>query len=371
MRAAAWYFYPVRLVFKYDWDEWQEGQKFCARHTPCTWREDVRVVYKPLAAFSAKCLGAALLAHLISFALPLVMLLAWVLYLVAALGFLAVIYFAVFAIRTYRILRKSWRQVGRPATYKLVLDEDGVLFETARPSDNFRWPALTRYHETERLHILCYEKSILGIPKRALHDVSQEIKFWRTVRHLLPEGAVPPRPPKVCLGRRPTAPPVKLVPVRSFNGIGTALRSWKHFADGTAEAILWVCFLYLPLFPVKKYRVRVLSQPDREPRFSLRQLIVGLLSPHSGVHDAYEMIAGCPLEASEILNTYLYTYLWMPLLLALPLGLTFFVGKGMSWLFVDGSAIQTVTVGLLIHAWIGFCLFMLARELHRSRGGQK
>src|SRR5436190_1460781 len=49
------------------------------------------------------------------------------------------------------------------------------------------------------------------------------------------------------------------VTVGTINGIGTGFRSWSHNPDGTSEAIVWFCVLYLPIFPITQYKLFILS----------------------------------------------------------------------------------------------------------------
>lgn len=156
-----------------------------------------------------------------------------------------------------------------------------------------------------------------------------------------------------------------------INGIGTALLSWAHHQDGTADATAWFTFLYLPIMPLKKYKVHLPDSPDNEPKISLGQLAHGL-SPYKRLTTALAFIAESPLDAKQVLRTYLYAYLLLPLQLLLPVaaisyGFQFYRTHGGD----EGSANATLVVGVLLLIWLGYVLAVLARLLHRTRGGVK
>ena len=85
-----------------------------------------------------------------------------------------------------------------------------------------------------------------------------------------------------------------------ISGIGVTLLGVSNKQpDGTATATWWFTFLYLPVLPVRRVRVRFL--------------------PHKGSGISFEEISDEDRIASEILKTYLYGWILIPLLIFWPL----------------------------------------------------
>ena len=103
----------------------------------------------------------------------------------------------------------------------------------------------------------------------------------------------------------------------TFNGIGTSLRGWKHLADGTAFATSWFVFVYLPILPLRRFHVRVLSDFAHEP-FVPAPAEGGWIQGGFSWSDPVEVLARLPLSWSEIGWTYWRAYLLVPLLCAWP-----------------------------------------------------
>lgn len=84
-----------------------------------------------------------------------------------------------------------------------------------------------------------------------------------------------------------------------INGIGTTfLGVSEQDENGIAAATAWFTFIYLPIFPISRMRVRFL--------------------PHKGSGFAYELISKDKLVFKEILITYLYGWILYPLVIAFP-----------------------------------------------------
>jgi hypothetical protein len=85
-----------------------------------------------------------------------------------------------------------------------------------------------------------------------------------------------------------------------INGIGTTLLSVsKMDCDGNATATVWFTFLFLPIFPIRRYQVQFL--------------------PHQGSGFSYRILSEERLQFQEILKTYLYGWLVAPTLILGPL----------------------------------------------------
>lgn len=152
----------------------------------------------------------------------------------------------------------------------------------------------------------------------------------------------------------------------TFNGMGTRLLGWRHHEDGTATATVWFTLLYLPLFPMGRWRLMSPTKDDFEPSFSLRQLLAGLLLSKS-VTTEYQFVEWLKISGQEVLFKYAYAYLWVPFKIFLPL-----------WLLIhftptsdknDGSMTSALIFGPLSMLWMGYVLVVLTRLLHQTRGG--
>ncbi|HWS88359.1 MAG TPA: hypothetical protein VN282_15415 [Pyrinomonadaceae bacterium] len=154
--------------------------------------------------------------------------------------------------------------------------------------------------------------------------------------------------------------------LKSFNGIGTRLLGWKHREDGTATATVWFTFLFLPLLPLSRYALLSPGAEDFEPAVSLGQAAQGLGQSMTLTTD-YRFIERLPLSGEEVFGTYLHAYVWLPLKIFAPLAVLIAVMK----LFYDRDSSNTAAVifMLLLCAWLGYALFVLATQLRRSRGG--
>lgn len=158
-----------------------------------------------------------------------------------------------------------------------------------------------------------------------------------------------------------------LRPMRSINGFGTVYYGWRHAADGTATATRWIALSWLPIFPLGRDHLRLLTAP-RQPSpltGSLGGLLVGQVIP-------YDLLARTPWRTEEVLRTLAAAYLGLPLLLAGPLALLAALGKALQ---AAGVAVRpgapaftalAVGVGLtLLHA-----LYQILRVIRRARGWQ-
>jgi len=153
--------------------------------------------------------------------------------------------------------------------------------------------------------------------------------------------------------------------VSCFNGIGTRLLGWKHHPDGTATATTWFTILYAPIFPGSRYRL-VSPSVDEEPKISAGQIAQAFL-PIKRLYTEYEFIEAMPLSGQEVLRTYLFAYIWLPIILFMPLAAIFYLQPKHDP--NDGSTMGGVIAISLMCVWFGYALFVMATLLHRTRGG--
>ena len=154
--------------------------------------------------------------------------------------------------------------------------------------------------------------------------------------------------------------------VYCLNGIGTRLLGWRHNPDGTATATTWFTFLYAPIFPGSRYRLAFPNSVDLEPKISAGQILQAFL-PIKRLHAEYEFIEQLPLSGKEVLRTYLFAYLWLPIILFVPLAVILFLLPKHDP--NDGSTMGGLIAISLMLVWLGYVLFVLSTLLHRTRGG--
>lgn len=152
----------------------------------------------------------------------------------------------------------------------------------------------------------------------------------------------------------------------SFNGIGTRLLGWKHHEDGTATATVWFTFLFLPLLPLSRYALLSPGAEDFEPAVSVGQAAQGL-GQSMTLANCYRFIERLPLSGGEVFGTYLFAYVWLPLMIFAPLALLWFATSFIN--LRDASNTTVVIFGALLCVWMGYAMFVLATLLRRSRGG--
>ena len=151
--------------------------------------------------------------------------------------------------------------------------------------------------------------------------------------------------------------------LRSINGIGTSLRGWSHRPDGTAFATEWFVLVYLPILPLRRFHVRVLTDFANEP-FVPAPAEGGWIQGGFSWSDPVEVLARLPLSWPEIGWTYWRAYALVPLLCVWPillsrLGTELYrrsVGDPLAhppqaWVFASGAvALVNLLVVLLVAA---------------------
>ncbi len=155
--------------------------------------------------------------------------------------------------------------------------------------------------------------------------------------------------------------------MRSINGFGTVYYGWRHAADGTATATRWVALSWLPVWPLGRDHLRVLTDFRQPPPLtrSWGGLAVGQVTE-------YFLLARTPLVASEVLRTLAAAYLGLPLLVVGPLALLVILGKVLPHLGIPvrpgTPALTGLTLGVgltILHA-----LYQVLRVIRRAKGWQ-
>ena len=109
----------------------------------------------------------------------------------------------------------------------------------------------------------------------------------------------------------------------THNGIGTMFYGWKHAANGESTATQWATIFYVPVLALGRYRLRVLTDFEREKFVSSGAEALAALGGNIVRTDNLEILERLPFDVKEMASTYLKTYLVLPLLMSWP----FFVLK--------------------------------------------
>ena len=49
--------------------------------------------------------------------------------------------------------------------------------------------------------------------------------------------------------------PCEVPSLYTFNGIGTRVIGWNHLGDGAATATVWFTLFFLPIYPLKRFKL--------------------------------------------------------------------------------------------------------------------
>lgn len=93
----------------------------------------------------------------------------------------------------------------------------------------------------------------------------------------------------------------------SWNGIGTMYRSFgTPDQEGWMMATVWSTFLYIPIAPLRRERVRIL----RDVSSSYRE---------------FEVAGTTPLSFSEVMKTYFFSWIFVPIFVGWPFALALYL----------------------------------------------
>ena len=153
----------------------------------------------------------------------------------------------------------------------------------------------------------------------------------------------------------------------TLNGFGTLYYGWHHSADGTATATKLFALSWVPIFPIRRERLRVLT--DFKSGQNVKAELGGLAVSQS---DKYEILEQLPLSAKEIGITFAKTYLGFPLLLLVPMALLFllmFVAHQFGAKVEPGTTVFGIYMGGIFVAFANL-LYQCVRAIRRARGWQ-
>ena len=153
----------------------------------------------------------------------------------------------------------------------------------------------------------------------------------------------------------------------SINGIGTGWRGWRHGADGVSVATSWITFVYLPIVPLRRCRVRNHTDFEAERIRTLPQAVGALAAMGGGGvtwEERVEVLERTPLDGREVAETYLRAYVLVPLLCLWP----FLLGRwALTW-FPDRSAIPPPAIVAAIAFCLANAMIVLLVAVRRMRG---
>lgn len=178
-------------------------------------------------------------------------------------------------------------------------------------------------------------------------------------------GSLPP-PPDFRPNRTYRMSPCEVPSLYTFNGVGTRVMGWNHRGDGTATATIWFAILFLPIFPLKRFKLLSPRPEDFDPASSTVQVLLMVFLRVWRVTGSYNFIERLPLDGREVFFTYLRAYVLIPLMLLAPMLLL----RASMQLFHYPSAPGESPDSLVWMSvlWMVYVVFVLSRLLRRSRG---
>ena len=153
----------------------------------------------------------------------------------------------------------------------------------------------------------------------------------------------------------------------TINGFGTTYYGWRHQSDGTATATKWLTVSWLPVIPLGRQRLRVLSDLAKP---ELKSEALGLVVSQV---DRYQYLEKLPLSAGELLLTLGKTYIGLPAILILPM-------LGLACILValhkfgvdvrpETTAFEVVMLGGGLLVFLNF-FWQIVLAIRRARGWQ-
>lgn len=150
----------------------------------------------------------------------------------------------------------------------------------------------------------------------------------------------------------------------TINGFGTLYYGWRHRDDGTATATRWVALCWLPVLPLGRHHLRVLTDFNRPDVSS------GLGGLTLSLQDRYERLDTLRLSPREVALTYVKAYVGLPAVLVLPVVLMSLLLAGLGKLGLDvqpGSPLFLVYLAGAMASLVHF-FYQVMRAIRRARG---
>lgn len=154
----------------------------------------------------------------------------------------------------------------------------------------------------------------------------------------------------------------------TLNGFGTLYYGWRHAQDGTATATKWFAISWVPLIPLYREHLRVLTDFNNDHK-NVKAELGGLVV---GTVDKYDVLERLPLSLQEVAITLAKTYIGLPLLLIGPAILLVMIMKTLKAAGIDvkpGTTAFQIYIGGFLLALLNF-LWQSVRSIRKARGWQ-
>ena len=154
----------------------------------------------------------------------------------------------------------------------------------------------------------------------------------------------------------------------TFNGFGTMYYGWRHNADGTAFATKWLVGMWVPLIPLARHQICILTDLGRpEPFLQVEQ--EGFLKGLPVQYTHYRLLASASPVLREVLATYAWTYALGPILMGWPIvamrGFGELIDEHPHWRDSTATLIVLVLLGVLV---VANPIFVALHAIRRARG---
>jgi hypothetical protein len=152
----------------------------------------------------------------------------------------------------------------------------------------------------------------------------------------------------------------------TLNGFGTLYYGWRHFKGGTATATKWFALSWIPVVPLYRQRLRVLTDFENDKSGS------SLGGFAVAQRDTYQVLERLPLSVKEIVVTLAKTYMGLPLILFGPMLLVSIIFKLLrqGGIVVEpGSPAFAVFLAGIALSFVNF-LWQVVLAIRRARGWQ-
>jgi len=93
---------------------------------------------------------------------------------------------------------------------------------------------------------------------------------------------------------------------------------WRGAAERESTATKWLTLLYVPIFPLARYRLTPATRFEREKFANSPKEVAAALVGYGSRTDTYRISAKLSLNLAEVLATYAKAYIALPILIAWP-----------------------------------------------------
>lgn len=154
----------------------------------------------------------------------------------------------------------------------------------------------------------------------------------------------------------------------TLNGFGTLYYGWNHANDGTATATKWFAISWVPVLPIERHHLRVLTDFSKQSQ-SIKAELGGLIISQT---DHYQIIAKTPISTKEVALTYAKTYLGLPAMLLGPMLAVVLLMMAMKSFGIEvrpETPAFNLFLGGMFLAFANF-LYQSVKAIRRARGWQ-